>query len=935
MHNQQQRPQQFVQQPSTMGLKSRRIGGNKSFYSVEPLPERATSVPLRQTAVAEATPHQQQGREGNHFNRNTHNSTASPADHIDRFFTSSNHPSMKGVGNWKKLLDTEKDRFHSVSTWGHLMLQKVVRETSNLPSPNPLRTAVSCMLLHRIAPLMGAGEDLMHQLLNEVFNSIYFSWGAYIDDKFTKGAGSGRDDVNNATEALEQEFDKALQVNSTELVDDPTALKFYVSSLNHRFTFFHLLDELQAARVKVVGLPSRVIVRCMNLWRHRIVLCIFTYWRGEMLRSSARKAKLTATVDTLFGRKSRRRIQDHLLAWRGYVVERRHRNIQDHENTQKKLQHRMGRHIQELETENATLKEQLSKLRTTHTAVVIQLSNMLSMMDKFHAAAAPSSDVGEVDEKALSILSVSDGPQALPFTPGATDFFGQGSALPEGAKLSDALGLGSSTIAGSAPVITFEQLGNTDEQRQNVASLFPEFAPPTQKRRTSDEQYISQEEVRAAESEADKAAAGPNRFVQLKDFLDKDPLAMTVTTPAPAAVAPHEASPTPAPLVGITSKATFAKAKLNYSDVLDWVSVRTQLMVMTIQPKSQGLRRCTNFTIDFRDSIRLACLVVSLGGDRSMIDDVASMADLFERAVLTLKAAKCFFSESDAEFWGDVCKVEAADITKAKGGKLARLVFGLYQKFHHLPMQTLPDGPPTDAIADALDKAGFAIPFAARSLAANSQEESHGTAEFSTMSPMHRSERYFGEFVEETIPDTQFATWFRELAASDSDDDPTNFFDVSLGGSVTGSVSEKMQRRMSRLSFRGNLPSSPNRPRSKKKSRNQELTESMVRWVRQKISLQHDGREVPNFSSMTGAEVLFCVLQTMFPKISLDSKDPLQRLKKMQECLSKRLHLSKITLGKELLRKRDRFASEDDVFVPMKELLLILFFLDQEVVVDM
>jgi hypothetical protein len=189
--------------------------------------------------------------------------------------------------------------------------------------------------------------------------------------------------------------------------------------------------------------------------------------------------------------------------------------------------------------------------------------------------------------------------------------------------------------------------------------------------------------------------------------------------------------------------------------------------------------------------------------------------------------------------------------------------------------------------------------------------------------------------VEETIPDTQFAAWFRELAASDSDDDPTNFFDVTLGGSVTGSVSEKMQRRMSRLSFRGNFPSSPNRAKSKKKSRNQELTEAMVRWVRQKISLQHDGRDVPNFASMTSADVLFCVLQSMFPKMNLDAKDPVLRLRRLQECLTKRLHLTKVTLGKELLRKRDKFSAEEDVFVPMKELLLMLFFFDQEIVVDM
>lgn len=908
-----------------MGLKSRRVGVNKSFYSVEPL-ERASSVPLRQPAVPGGSGAVLRSKD------DYGHAVVSPVDRLDKFFVSS-HPSVKGVGSWKRLLDTEKDRFHSVSTWGQLMLQKVVRETSHLPSPNPLRTAVCCMLLHRITPLMGSGEGLMRQLLHELFNSIYFSWGAYVDDKFTKGGGGGppREGIDRVTEALENEFDNDVQVASEVMgqQDDPTALKYYVSSLNHRFTFFHLLDELQRARVKVVGLPSRVIVRCMNLWRYRIVLCIFTYWRGETMRSSARKVKLHGTVNTLYGKKSRRRLQDHLQAWRAHVVERRHRNIQDHENTQKKLQQRMGRRIQELELENTTLKEQLSALRSTHTSVVIQLTNMLSLMDKFHAAAAQPTE--EEDKTAVSDIS----PQTFtrPSVSNELSVSGADSTLwaVEGAndtqtssgtgKLSDALGLGSLSGAGLNATLTYEQLGNNDEQRQNVASLFPELAPQTHKRRTSDDPHISREAVQHVEEEAERVARGPNRFGQLKDFLDKDPLA------APSA---DEASPPP--LEDLTSKVT-VKPKINYADVLDWVSVRSQLLVMTIQPNSQGLRRCTNFTIDFRDSIRLACLVVSLGGDRSMVDDVASMSDLVDRAELTLRAVRCFFTEADGEIFTDVTNVAPTDIVKAKGGRVSRLVFALYQKFHRMSMQSLPDGPPSETIADALHDAGFSIPVVSRSFAAH--DESQSVTMMDGTSPMHRSERYFGEFVEETVPDTQFATWFRELAASDSDDDPTNFFDVTLGGSVTGSVSEKMQRRMSRLSFRGSLPNSPNKQKLKKKSRNQELTESMVRWVRQKISLQHNGNDVPNFSSMSSADVLFCVLQSMFPKLSLDAKDPVLRLKRMQECLTKRLHLSKITLGKELLKKRDRFAAEDDVFVPMKELLLMLFFFDQDIVVDM
>lgn len=923
----QQRTLPPIHQPASMGLKSKNLGGNRTVYSVDPLPnQRAASVPLRSQSTNNNNTSRPLGRE----------SAVAPASMIDQFFTSSAHPSVKGVAAWKDLLESEKGKFHSVSMWGELMLQKVLRETAQLPSPNPLRTAVCCMLLHRIAPLMGHAEDLMKALLREVYNAIYFSWESYLDGKFITGSG-GIDEGEKSDEVVgENPYDQAaMQMTVPSAKDDPTSLKHLVSSLNHRYTYFQLLEELQSARVQVLGLPSRVVVRCMQLWRHRLLLCIFTSWHGDVVCARQRKSKILVTVDFLFKKKCRKRVGEYFSAWRAHVVERRHRNIQDHEVTQKKLQQRMGRRIQQLEKENEELRAQLAALRSAHTAGAIQITNMLSLLDNFRRVAADDyrtpPDVSELRDALAETVSL----QAI------NDFsdFSPTSHRPTG------------TSAQDAPVT------DPETQRQNIASLFPELLPqqPTKRRSVTavapEEPTVSTNQVQELEAEAAKVAAGPNRLQQLKDFLDVDPevVAAAARTNEGASSIVDQLRFVKEAADGLddgivaeeTPNVQVETSRAHYSDVLDWISSRTQMLVMSLQPTSQGLRRCTNFTIDFRDSIRLACLLVSLGADRSVVEDAAVITDLTERATFVLKVCRCFFAPTDS-VWENVNRVEACDIAKAKGGRISKLMFAFYQKFHQLP-QTVVAQPPTDAIAESLymiGACGGTFGFKPSSASATVFDGERGPLDLSITagSPMHRSERSvitFGDFVEESIPDTQFATWFRELAAADSDDEATNFFDVALGGSVTGSVSEKMQRRMSRLSFRNTQMSPSNSTKNRKKSRNQELTESMVRWVRQKISLQHEGRDVPAFSSMTGSDVLYCVLQQMFPKLSLNSKDPLTRLRKMQDCLVKKLQMTKISLGKDLLKKKDRFAAEDDVLVPLKELLMILFFVDQEIIVNL
>lgn len=880
-----------INQPQSAGLKARKLGGNRVVYQVEALPERASSVPLRQSAASK------QQDSPLTVQKNS-------SDMIEDFFTSSSHASVKGVAGWKKLLDGEKSQFHSISMWGELMLQKVIKETAHHSSPNPLRTAVCCMLLHKIAPLMGTAESLMKNLLHELFNAIYFSWEEYLQDKFIQG-GNEEDEASGEKVGIDNPYDKgAMSIGPTEK-DDPTSLKFFVSSLNHRYTYFQLLDELQSARVRVIGLPSRVIVRCMELWRFRLLLIVFTLWRGDTLKIRSRRKKVNAEVEFLFRRKCKKRLHEHLHAWRNYVVERRHRNIQDHEATQKKLQQRMGRHIQALEKENEDLKRQLATLRTTHTTVVIQLTNMLSLLESFKKVARDET----IDD--IPPINHSDGDVSRPSQTGTA------SQSVNEASLTPPVG------------------ASDDAQRHNLAALFPEL---TKKRSLSIAVPLSDQGMREIEAEAKKVAEGPNRLQQLKDFLDMENGREHQKEALAASAHPEDNNLTKN---GNETKAflpttTASEPKVSYSDVLDWVSMRTQLMVMSLQPHSQGLRRCTNFTIDFKDSIRLACLLVSLGADRSLVEDVAVISNLVDRAALAIKMSRCFFTPTDS-VWSDLDKLDPQDIVKGKGGKISKLIFGFYRKFSTVAL-VIPPGPLTDEIGNALREAGGFTTAPMRPLSPAQLGDELLSNELlspnsnSNSSPGGRGMSHFGEFVDDQIPEMQFATWFKELAATDSDDEATNFFDVTLGSSVANAVTEKMQRRMSRLSFTKGSPPSPSNSR-RKKSKTQELTESMIRWVKTKISLQYEGKDVPNFGSMSAVDVLQCVLQSMFPKMSFYSHDPLTRLKRMQECLVKKLHLTKVTLGKEMLKKRDHF-SEDDINVPMKELLMILYFFDQDIVVS-
>eukprot|EP00667_Euglena_gracilis_P002493 EG_transcript_2495 len=72
--------------------------------------------------------------------------------------------------------EKEQQAFSSTYIWCDVLMQKAISETSGQPRPHPLRTAVSCMLLNRIAGLFTRYEKFLYGLADQVYASVYLDW---------------------------------------------------------------------------------------------------------------------------------------------------------------------------------------------------------------------------------------------------------------------------------------------------------------------------------------------------------------------------------------------------------------------------------------------------------------------------------------------------------------------------------------------------------------------------------------------------------------------------------------------------------------------------------------------------------------------------------------------------------------------------------------
>ena len=929
---------------SISGVKLRKLRGDRVLFTVEPVAARAGSVPLRNAPTA-TTQRQKQ---------------------VERYFSTSAHdPAMKGIVSWTKTLEDEKKNFPSTSMWCELMLNKVLKETQHLPTPNALRTAVCCMLLHRLCPLLGHCEQLMSSLLFEVFSAVYVDWSEYMVRKFVdfshgnededdaEGGGVEKSDLSGGRITIKNDYD-------AHALDDPRgSRKYLVAALNQRTTYFQAHDTLQNARIHILGAPARCLERCIQSWITTLVRVVFNVWRSESKTASNRHVKASGIVDRIFATKSRNRLKIHFNAWRKVTLDRQ--NLFAQENTQQKLLQRMGRRIKELEEENGTLKEQFVTLMDEHRQVARRLVEMNGMMTKFRT---PLGDLLGHESKAEGVD-------------------GQGSKGNATTAQNENATLDVDSIEG---VSFLEAPGDPEEEfkisvyKDNDAALLPKVKSLRRRRSSTDPDSVNKQsqQLLAASllsvssdatsapptllplgaarisspksstvvntAEIEEVSHRPNRVKQLSDFLALDDHA---GVDRPSALMPKTA-------ITVVKKEVVLP---NYTDVLDWVSVRTQLITLSSTPFA---KRCSNFTADFKDGLRLACLLVTLGADKSLLEETVSLAPV-ARAGIVLRAAHCFYLPDDS-FYDDAHSVQANDLVKGKGNKVSRLVFGLYNKYKSVPLEVSASHLELEVAHQLVDE-GFMKPLVLQSLinAAGNNAASVNTNELSfnsNSSPTGRSRReptgaddkdigegsgYYGS-LQEAIPESQFLHWFRDLAASDSDEDLDNFASMQQSvldaGSVVGSVVKNMERRLSRssLSFvnKGDTRAMTekmgswgvSRAKAKRKDANSALISS---WMKEKVRVTHpEYVEDPN-REVHPLDALEAVLEAMYPKLPFGGRDIPTRIKRMEVVLHNKLHLTHVRLDGG---KSTEVANQQVAQMPVKQLLMFLYMIDKGAVMS-
>jgi hypothetical protein len=911
------------------GLKSRKTYGDRTLFTVEPVAQRAGSVPLRNAPTA----------------------TTNNQKHVERYFSSAaqGDPAMRGIVGWTKVLEEEKRSFPSTSMWCELMLNKVIKETHHLPQPNALRTAVCCMLLHRLCPMAGHCEQLMSSLLFELFSAVYVDWPEYMARKFVDLA---RDSRANSVAAVGPAADSSPSLtkspsSQTAPVSGGVALnneydskalempqsggKFLVAALNQRTTYFSAHETLQKARMHILGAPSRCIGRCINVWIRSLLFAVFHFWRNESRSTKKKNFRTSNVAEKIFLTKSRNRLKVAFNGWRKLTVD--HQKLFSHEHTQQKLIQRMGRRIKELEQANISLTDKYTTLLEDHREVGQRLNQMTSMLANFRRPLGDllggKSSSGEADGE-------------------------NGENDDEDLSEGDRLGHSSVSVM---DVVDPDEAFKSEVYRSNDASLLPK--PKRRRRRASSSAAKAIEDASAGGSvqagdshpaevdgaEIEEVTHRPNRVQQLSDFLALDGKTDGVARPSelvPKVVVVEEVKTVVLP---------------NYLDVLDWVSVRTQLLAVT---SSTFSKRVSNFTNDFRDSLRLACLLVTLGADKGFFDEVLSTPTP-SRAQIVLDAAMCLLLPTD-NFYEDAAAVLPVDLFKGKGNKVSRLLFALYDKYKNVAVEVSANHLQME-VMEQLVARNF-MKESTKSTVANNLVSVASSANFSMehsiRSPMSRSVRDEGGLggdMEATdsggdgssspgdfIPDAQLLHWFRDLAASDSDEDLDNFAamqqSVLDASSVCGSVAKSMERRLSRssLSFVRKDSHSAMTPekyqswsQSRAKEKRQQLNSGLVaQWMKEKVQASHPELLDP-LKEVHPMDALEAVLEAMYPKMTFGGRDLATRVRRMENVIHGKLNLTRVRLQGG---KSTETANKQMAQMPVRQLIMFLYLIDRGAVMS-
>ena len=183
----------------------------------------------------------------------------------------------------------QSKQYQSLSLCAQASYQEVVQATTKLPTPNALRTAVACYLLHELtdATSDASSRALFYNLKCDVFSAIYRN----VD------TASFMDHINGGVSSL---------ISHSTYFDSFASLREKHTLLQHQYR------GKGSFQTKQVESFEKIISR----WQTMLVDRLFCAWKNYVQQ---KKLKLSGTEAVLARLQKRRRLCDTFYRWRKHV----------------------------------------------------------------------------------------------------------------------------------------------------------------------------------------------------------------------------------------------------------------------------------------------------------------------------------------------------------------------------------------------------------------------------------------------------------------------------------------------------------------------------------------------------------------------------------------------------------------------------------------
>eukprot|EP01064_Diplonema_japonicum_P010089 TRINITY_DN17443_c0_g1_i1.p1 TRINITY_DN17443_c0_g1~~TRINITY_DN17443_c0_g1_i1.p1 ORF type:complete len:924 (+),score=188.80 TRINITY_DN17443_c0_g1_i1:60-2774(+) len=253
---------------------------------------------------------------------------------------------------WLDVYKGDKDHFNSNAVLGEAFLRQVISVTAHLGEPNPLRTAVCCVLMADICKQTNTPNGALPSLIfKELLGSIYSTNDSVPDHRETDITG---------------------YLSKTMWCDQYKAMR-------DSFLKYHSVAEQSS---KVLSRQQMVLGRTVDTWQRMLLSRYIVAWKNTVVRIQYQQEIFTEC----HYRNSRRRIlRVALSAWKADVVSARHgKEVDRFQKKQNSLTLKLSNlqndiaeaasQITTLDTEKTILEEEIARLREQIDSKDLQIS---------------------------------------------------------------------------------------------------------------------------------------------------------------------------------------------------------------------------------------------------------------------------------------------------------------------------------------------------------------------------------------------------------------------------------------------------------------------------------------------------------------------------------------------------------------------------------